>query len=74
MAEERTADTREMLLRVLLRKVSQDKYPSNAMLDLIEELLRPDEVPEYVAILLRRISKETYPSLPVLRRLAALAS
>jgi hypothetical protein len=71
MADERGA--REMLLDVLLEKVAEDTYPSVAMLDLIETLLRPDEVPVYVAVLLRRIEQETYPSIPLLRRLTTFA-
>jgi hypothetical protein len=73
MAESRTAmDAREMLLEALLDKVATDRYPSVTMLDLIESLLRPDEVPIYVEILLQQVYDETYPSIPMLRRIAAL--
>ncbi|MFF0344714.1 hypothetical protein [Kribbella sp. NPDC004875] len=73
MAEERpSAQPRELLLETLLDKVAQDRFPSTSMLDLIETLLRPDEVQTYVAVLLDKVRAETYPSFPVLRRLAAL--
>jgi hypothetical protein len=65
--------TRALLLRSLLRKVADDPFPSTTMLDLIEELLRPEEVAVYVAILVRKIDSEVFPSIPMLRRLAALA-
>jgi len=74
MAETDTViNAREMLLEALLEKVATDRYPSVTMLDLIESLLRTDEVPIYVEILLQQVRDETYPSIPMLRRIAALA-
>jgi hypothetical protein len=67
------SDARTILLRSLLRKVADDPFPSTTMLDLIEGLLRPDEVSLYVAVLTRKIDSEVFPSIPMLRRLAALA-
>lgn len=72
MADHRD-DARTLLLEVLVRKVSEEQYPSTTILDLIESLLRPDEVAGYVAILMRRIEDERYPSIPMIRRLVALA-
>ncbi|MEV0283188.1 MULTISPECIES: hypothetical protein [unclassified Kribbella] len=66
-------EARELLLDALLDKVSEDRFPSVSMLDLIESLLRPDEVQIYVRLLLRKVRRETYPSIPMLRRIAALA-
>ena len=66
-------DARSILLRSLLRKVADDPFPSTTMLDLIEGLLRPDEVSLYVAVLVKKIDSEVFPSIPMLRRLAALA-
>lgn len=68
-----SGDVREILLDALLDKVADDRFPSISMLDLIESLLRPDEVEIYVRILLRNVRAENYPSLPMLRRIAALA-
>jgi len=68
-----SGDVREKLLDALLDKVADDRFPSISMLDLIESLLRPDEVEIYVRILLRNVRAEKYPSLPMLRRIAALA-
>jgi hypothetical protein len=65
-------DARRMLLDVLMRKVRDEPYPSVAILDVVEHLLRPDEVPEYVEVLVHRFNQETYPSMPLLRRIAAL--
>jgi hypothetical protein len=53
--------------------VADERFPSVSMLDLIESLLRPDEVQIYVRILVRKVRRETYPSIPMRRRIAALA-
>jgi L-alanine-DL-glutamate epimerase-like enolase superfamily enzyme len=71
MAED-GADPRKRLLGVLLDKVAQDLYPSNTMLDYIEEILEPDDVAAYAAVLLEKIADETYPSVSMMRRLVDL--
>jgi hypothetical protein len=71
MAED-DSEARKRLLGVLLDKVAQDQYPSNTMLDYIEEILQPDEVDAYAAVLLEKIADETYPSTSMIRRLVDL--
>ncbi len=71
MAENGT-DTRARLLDLLLEKVAEDVYPSGMMMDLIEELLLPDDVAAYAAVLMEKIREEVYPSVPMMRRLVAL--
>ena len=66
-------DVRELLLDALLDKVADERFPSVTMLDLIESLLRPDEVQIYAQVLVRKVREDTYPSIPMLRRIAALA-
>ncbi|GAB2650927.1 hypothetical protein [Kribbella swartbergensis] len=66
-------DARELLLDALLDKVADERFPSITMLDLIESLLEPDEVPIYAGVLVRKVREENYPSIPMLRRIAALA-
>ena len=65
-------DARAELVATLLDKVNNDQYPSTTMLDLIEELLTPEEQPAYVVFLQDRIRSERYPSIPLLKRLTAL--
>jgi hypothetical protein len=65
-------DARTELIATLLEKVQNDQYPSSTMLDLIEELLTPEETPTYVVFLQDRIRSERYPSIPLLKRLSAL--
>ena len=70
---DRSDEVREALLDALLEKVADDRFPSVSMLDMIESLLRPDEVEIYARLLLRKVRKDEYPSLPLLRRISALA-
>ncbi|MGN6575923.1 MAG: hypothetical protein ACTHKG_09555 [Nocardioides sp.] len=76
MAERRDAeqfDPRKALLQSLLRKVAEDPYPSTTMLDTIEELLTPDDVPGYAKVLLQHIEDDRFPSVPMIDRLRDLA-
>ena len=61
-----------MLLDALLDKVAEQRFPSSTMLDLIEELLRQDEIAIYASVLIRKVRDDGYPSIPMLRRIAAL--
>jgi len=72
MARIEPDDARAELVATLLDKVNNDQYPSTTMLDLIEELLTPEEQPAYVVFLQDRIRSERYPSIPLLKRLTAL--
>ncbi len=66
-------DVRSELLKNLLSKVEQDPYPSLTMLNLIEELLTPDEVPQYARLLLEKVADEQFPSVSMLSRIRDLA-
>jgi hypothetical protein len=66
------SDVRARLLDLLLEKVAEDTYPSNTMLDLIEELLHPRDVPAYAAVLMHKVRRDTYPSVSMLQRLVEL--
>jgi hypothetical protein len=72
MARIEPDDARAELVATLLEKVQDDQYPSTTMLDLIEDLLTPEEIPAYVVFLQDRIRSERYPSIPLLKRLTAL--
>jgi len=72
MTNDDGTDVRARLLDMLLEKVAQDRYASTTMMNLIEELLLPDEVPVYAAVLLQKMREENYPSVPMMRRLADL--
>ncbi len=67
-------DARGELVATLLQKVKDDPYPSTTMLDLIEELLTPEEEPAYVVFLQDRLRSERFPSIPMLNRLTKLVA
>lgn len=73
MAENDSGDARAILVDLLLRKITADPYPSNTMMDYLEELLLPDEIPAYVAVLAQKVRDDEFPSIPMLRRLVDLA-
>lgn len=72
MSQDATDETRKQLLQVLLDTVADDQYPSTTMLDLIEELLTPEEVPAYANVLLEKIRNERFPSTAMMARLRDL--
>ena len=69
---EREYDVRAELLRHLLEKVHQDPFPSTTMLDQIEQLLTPEDVPGYARVLLAKIEDENFPSIDMIRRVLDL--
>jgi hypothetical protein len=65
-------DTSHELFELLLDKVAKDPYPSSTMMDLIEELLTPEDVPVYAAVLMDKIRKDQFPSLDLMTRVRDL--
>jgi hypothetical protein len=72
MAVQGDYDLRSELLQELWRRVEADTYPSATMMDRIEYLLLPDEVPHYAEILMQRIRPDAYPSIDLINRVARL--
>ncbi len=71
MAQEQF-DVQAQLLRSLLKKVANDRYPSDTMMDTVEELLTPDTLPVYAKVLLDHIENDQFPSLDMIDRLKQL--
>lgn len=72
MAAEQS-DIQGELLRVLLSRVQAERHPSATMMDMVEQMLEPDQVPAYAEILMEKIRNERFPSLQMLQRVARLA-
>lgn len=66
--------TRAALLSSLMRKLEADPYPSSTMMDMVEELLTPEDVEPYVKLLLERIDNDNFPSISMLGRVQSFAS
>ena len=61
------------LVRLLIEKVRQDKYPSFTQMELIEESIPQALIPEYFAVLAEKVMGDEYPSIPMMRRLQRVA-
>jgi len=65
-------DVRQEMLGLLLQRISDDEYPSASMMDMVEYLLSPEELPIYAAVLIEKIQSDEYPSIPLMRRVLGL--
>ena len=72
MAQDTQELVRRRVLSLLLDKVSEDTYPSSMMLDMVEQLLTPDDVETYIDVLMDKLEGENYPSNSILMRTIAL--
>jgi hypothetical protein len=66
------AEARALFIRILMDKVRADKYPSTTHMDIIEQALPPQWIPEYLDVLYEKVVDENYPSIPMLNRIARL--
>ncbi len=74
MAENPQERQRQSVLDLLISKVREDTYPSATHLDMIEQLLTPDDLDTYREVLFEKVANETYPSTSILNRLVDLGS
>lgn len=65
-------DLRSDLVHALLDRVQQERFPSVTMLDMIESLLEPEDLPDYVQHLIDLVNADPYPSIDMLRRIQRL--
>ena len=72
MPDDPQNDVREQLLDLLLGKVEEDRFPSSTMMDIVEQLVTPEDAPRYAEVLMSKISGDTYPSMSMIRRVLAL--
>jgi hypothetical protein len=67
-------DVRGEVVNLLIQKIASDRHPSVPMMNLVEELLAPDDVPAYAGVLMDKVKTERYPSYSMIRRLMGLTS
>jgi hypothetical protein len=65
-------EARAQFIRILLEKVRADQYPSTTHMDIIEQALPPQWIPEYLDVLYEKVVDENYPSVPMLNRIARM--
>jgi hypothetical protein len=67
------ATQQERLYEMLMERVRDDKYPSNQLLNRIEETMwTSEQLVEYIDLLLDKIDAAWYPSLQLLDRVQRL--
>ena len=67
-------DVQTALAQVILARVREDNYPSTTQMDLLEQIIPPDLVRDYVNVLLEKVLVTRWPSISMLRRLQRVAT
>jgi hypothetical protein len=74
MADAGSQNLHQLYYEYLLDRVAADKYPSSAMLDMLERDMRSeDDRAAFVEVLLDKARDDHFPSIPMLRRIARIA-
>jgi hypothetical protein len=68
------AQFRDRYLQTLVDHVRDDTYPSINQMNLVESMLPPGEMDEYLDVLLRKIESVQYPSVSMLARVHRLVA
>ncbi|HKN93551.1 MAG TPA: hypothetical protein VJU60_04390 [Thermoleophilaceae bacterium] len=66
-------EARTAFARLLLERVRRDKYPSVSHLDLIEQVMPPTVIRDYLNVLLEKVAEDAVPSIPMLARIARVS-
>ncbi|HEX6459472.1 MAG TPA: hypothetical protein VF032_11195 [Thermoleophilaceae bacterium] len=66
-------EARNAIVRLLLEKVRQDKHPSATQMQLIEQLMPPYLMRDYLNILLEKVATDSSPSVPMMNRIARIS-
>lgn len=66
-------EARTAISRLLIEKVRHDKYPSRTHMELIEQVVPPDLIRDYLNVLLEKVAVDTSPSIPMLQRIARIS-
>ena len=67
-------DVRGEVVDLLLEKIASARNPSVTMMNMVEGLLAPDDIPAYAVVLLDKVKTDRHPSYSMLRRLISLSS
>ena len=67
-------DVRGEVIDLLIERIASDRNPSVTMMNLVEDLLAPDDFPAYAAVLMDKVKTERFPSISMIRRIIGLTS
>src|SRR3954454_6607505 len=63
----------DRFVRMLVERISEDRYPSATMMEFVEQNLNPQQRQQYLNVLLDKIEKDRFPSVDLMRRVQRLA-
>ena len=66
-------EARNAISRLLLERVRRDKYPSATEMEMIEQLMPPYLLRDYINVLLEKVVLDSRPSIPLMRRIAKIS-
>jgi hypothetical protein len=66
-------EAQQVIAGFLMERVRGDHYPSTTQMSMIEEILPPEMVPEYLDILMDKMVDDAWPSIDLLRRIRRVA-
>jgi transposase len=66
-------EAQQVLAEFLMERVRADHYPSPTQMSMIEQLIQPDSIPEYLDILIEKVADDAWPSMDMLRRIMRVA-
>jgi hypothetical protein len=62
------------MVEMLMEKVRNDRYPSTTQMQIIEESIPRELIPDYLEILIEKAGEDTIPSVPLLQRISRVAA
>jgi hypothetical protein len=66
-------EAQQVIVEFLMERVRDDHYPSTTQMSMIEQMLPPEMVPDYLDILMDKLVEDTWPSTDMLRRIRRVA-
>ena len=66
-------EARNAVARLLIERVRQDRYPSATHMDLIEQIMPPWLLRDYLNVLLEKLARDTWPSIPLMHRITRIS-
>jgi hypothetical protein len=66
-------EARAVVANLLMERVREDRYPSTQQMEILEQVLPPQLLPDYYEILLEKVANDRWPSTSMLQRIQRVA-
>ena len=67
-------EAQQVIAGFLMERVRADHYPSTTQMAMIEQIIPPEMVPDYLDILMDKLVDDIWPSIDMLRRIQRVAA